>query len=83
MTKCIVIGEERKKDLTPIEIELVLNSALEFETSDDIYSLSDFKYVELICKDYDGVSDLIFFYNNKNERNKGILAIGQWNDGIV
>lgn len=39
-------------------------------------------YIELICKDYDGM-DLMFAYNNPEKRKKGYLYIGYWNDGVV
>ena len=84
MTKCIVIGENKKKDLKPIEIEAYLDSFLNIiSNSNCIHSAKDFAYAELICRSYNVIEDIMFFYNDPNKRNEGILVIGKWNDGIV
>ena len=81
-TQVIVIGKpEKGKTKTAIEFQSFLNSNL--KTDDPEYSPSDYKYIELICKDYALGFDLMFAYNDPNERSYGELYIGHFNDGVV
>lgn len=43
----------------------------------------DYKYIELICKGYNEGWDLMFAYNNENDRGNGTLFYGYFNDGVV
>ena len=53
----------------------------------DAYKVpKDYSYIELICKDYaeSGNSmDLMFAYNNADDRSAGVLYIGYWNEGTI
>ena len=82
-TKVIVIGKpEKGKAKTAIEFRSFLDS--ELKTSDrGAFSPSCYKYIELICKDYALGFDLMFAYNDPNERSFGALCIGHFNDGVV
>lgn len=89
-TKCTVIGEESTpKNLTPIEFKYFLNfSSPQEKKGESILPVSemdetkpsDYKFIELICKDYLD-NDLMFAHNGK--RSDGILYMGKWNDGVV
>jgi len=82
-TQVIVIGKpEKGKTKTAIEFRSFLNS--ELKTSDrGAFSPSYYKYIELICKNYALGCDLMFAYNDPNERSFGALYIGHFNDGVV
>lgn len=81
-TKVIVIGKpEKGKTKTAIEFQRFLDTSLRID--DGAYSPSHYKYIELICKDYALGCDLMFAYNDPNERSCGVLYIGHFNDGIV
>jgi len=84
MTKTIVIGACYQDDNKPIEFKYFLTEDIEIDTPQGEYnSPSSFKFIELICKKYDQEHDLMFAYNDANERGSGILMIGRWNDGVV
>jgi len=83
MTKCIVLGEAKSEEpkkkiefkkciyITPNVIELH-QAALPM----------GYKNIELISKaGYGYHQDLMFAYDD--DRNKGYLYLGYWNDGIV
>jgi hypothetical protein len=89
-TKVIVLGEkpvEAKKK--PIEFRKSLNTDLEFTICINSFSPREYKNIELICLGYnthvptdrDDNVDLIFAYND--DRRKGILFLGKFNDGVV
>jgi hypothetical protein len=81
-TQVIVIGKpEKGKTKTAIEFQRFLDTSLRID--DGAYSPSHYKYIELICKDYALGCDLMFAYNDPNERSCGVLYIGHFNDGIV
>ena len=82
-TQVIVIGKSEKgKTKTAIEFRSFLNS--ELKASDGgTFSPSYYKYIELICKNYALGFDLMFAYNDPNERSFGDLYIGRFNDGVV
>ena len=85
MTKTIILGEQKDKDAKkPIEFKYFLTEDIEIGIPQGEYkSPSSFKFIELICKKYDQEHDLMFAYNDADNRGSGILMIGQWNDGIV
>ena len=85
MTKTIVLGEHKDDAIKkPIEFKYFLTEDIEIGTPQgDNKSPSSFKFIELICKEYDQDHDLMFAYNDANERGSGILMIGRWNDGVV
>lgn len=81
MTKTIVIGACYQDDNKPIEFNYYLDGILCTATLDS--TPSNFKYVELICKKYNGGMDLMFAYNDPSNRSNGILYMGFWNSGVV
>ena len=81
-TQVIVIGKpEKGKAKTAIEFQSFLNTNLNVDGS--AYSPSYYKYIELICKDYALGFDLMFAYDDPNDRSFGVLYIGHFNDGVV
>jgi hypothetical protein len=81
-TQVIVIGKpEKGKTKTAIEFRSFLNTSLKID--DATYSPSHYKYIELICKNYALGCDLMFAYNDPNDRSFGELYIGHFNDGVV
>ena len=44
---------------------------------------SDFNFIELICREYQSGSDLMFAYDDPNKRENGMLYIGKFNDGVI
>lgn len=87
MTKTIIIGQTAKSNKkNPIVFNYLLNEGcddcLPFEIVESPKYPKEYKFVELICKNYNDY-DLMFAYNNPENRGGGILFIGRWNDGIV
>lgn len=81
MTKTIVIGQTvQPKKLNKIVFKKCLHSDNTIKTTN--CTPDEFEYIELICKNYSN-DDLIFAYNNPNDRSSGILYLGKWNDGVV
>jgi hypothetical protein len=89
MTKTIVLGEQppKKTELKPIKFcrTLVEDGTVERTPGD---ASKSYKFLELVSREYgtdnDGEPfDLIFAYQNPQERGLGILYLGQWNDGVV
>ncbi len=81
-TQVIVIGKpEKGKTKTAIEFRSFLNTSLKID--DATYSPSHYKYIELICKNYALGCDLMFAYNDPNDRSFGELYIGYFNDGVI
>lgn len=83
MTKTIVIGACYQDDNKPIEFCHYLDISLEHQSSAFVSPPSKFKYIELICKKYNGGMDLMFAYDDPSKRNEGTLFIGFWNSGTV
>ena len=81
MTKTFVIGATYQNFDMPIEFKSYLDASL--GSSAFVSPPSKFKYIELICKKYNGGMDLMFAYNDPSDRNDGILYIGYWNNGTV
>jgi len=77
MAKIIVLGERQKK---PIEfVKLVTAERIE----PALGRPTDYSFIELICLDYHKSFDLIFAYNDVNNRKNGRLYLGFWNDGVT
>lgn len=80
MTKVIILGEatpEKKKK--PIEfIKYLDRFELKFNTPSK--EPIDCEHIELVCKNFDQF-DLMFAYND--DRSKGVLYFGHFNDGVV
>ena len=81
MTKTFVIGATYQNLDKSIEFNYYLDASL--DRSAFVSPPSKFKYIELICKKYNGGMDLMFAYNDPSNRNDGILYIGYWNNGTV
>ena len=86
MTKTIVLGEQREQAVKkPIEFYSLITVA----DSDDvdvepiISKPYEWNYIELVSKNYAPNIDLLFAYNDPNDRGSGLLIIGRWNDGFV
>lgn len=90
MTKCIVLGEtvkEQKKK--PIEFIKRLDAAIlngdDKRIDDTANTPLHFKYIELVCprrvnyQEY----DIMFAYDDSSERERGVLFLGNWNDGVA
>jgi len=46
----------------------------------------DYNNIELVCKDYSETGnsmDLMFAYDNADDRSSGVLYIGYWNEGTI
>jgi len=87
------------KNLVPIEFSKVLalstHGVISRDSTDIIEILpvgylkpTDYKFIELICKNYYSPTngcwlDLMFAYEDKLLREKGLLILGKWNDGVV
>lgn len=84
-TKTIVIGEKHtKREKVPIELHGYLTEDMELSTNHH-NKPGHFAFLELICKNYgmEDNTDLIFAYDNPNDRSGGVLFYGKWNDGVV
>lgn len=81
MTKVIILGQEPKeeKKLKPIEFVKSLTSMLNIQNS--FSSPKGYNHVELISRKYNSEYDLMFAYDE--DRNKGNLYLGHFNDGVV
>jgi hypothetical protein len=84
MTKTIVVGStEIATEKKPIKFFSSLRGSLEFN-HDVGHKPSDFNYVELIAPNYTSEGrDLMFAYDDPNDRSRGLLYVGYWNDGVV
>ena len=83
MTKTFVIGATYQNFDMPIEFKSYLDASLGVSSAFNIHPPSQFKYIELICKKYNGSGDLMFAYNDPSNRSDGTLYIGFWNSGTV
>jgi len=82
MTKVTILGqEEPKKELKKIEFVKYFNEHYKLAIPRKDVVPSDWKNIELICKDYSKGFDLMFAFSE--ERNHGTLFLGHFNDGIV
>lgn len=86
MTKTIVLGElPMPAEKKPIEFFSLLNVVDSLDVDANIVTSKphQWNYIELICKNYSPNLDLLFAYNDADDRGEGILIIGRWNDGVV
>lgn len=95
MTKTIVIGSESQVPAPKKAIKFVKLLTDEIILDECFDRPKNYKFVELICLNYgkteelnyekidDESVDLMFAYNDKDERSTGALYIGHWNDGVV
>ena len=86
MTKTIVLGELPKPaEKKPIEFFTLLNVADHDDVDVNVVTSKPqhWNFIELICKNYSPNIDLLFAYNDADDRGEGILIIGRWNDGFV
>ena len=86
MTNLIVIGNQQNK---AIKKTIEFHNHIRLIDSDDVAvepvdnEPIRWNNIELICKDYAPNLDLMFVYDDANDRSNGILIIGRWNDGVV
>lgn len=82
MTKCIVLGaKEESKERERIIFKHFLDSG--FEVIGHHLLPEEYEYIELICLNYCDNYDLMFAYDEPDNRGNGALYIGHWNDGVV
>jgi hypothetical protein len=87
-TKVIVIGgDEVQNEKKQIVFERMLNDATgnsddALKRVEDVFP-DQYNYIELICRNYQKDCDLMFAYNEKNDRSAGVLFIVRFNDGVV
>ena len=81
MTKVIILGEQPdKKKLKPIEFKLQFTDNK--EPCLPTHTPNQWENIELISKRYADGLDFMFAYK-KGERERGVLYLGHFNDGIV
>ena len=86
MTKTIVLGEQRDLAvMKPIEFFTLITVADHDEVDYEPIRSKPYElnYIELVSKNYAPNIDLLFAYNDPNDRGSGLLIIGRWNDGFV
>ena len=86
MTKTIILGEQKDKSTKkPIEFfsQLDINDSDDVEVEDVGNEPCDWNYIELICKEYSPNLDLMFAYDDADNRGNGVLMVGRWNSGTV
>lgn len=86
MTKTIVIGEQPKcAETKPIEFFSLIGLIDSDDAEVNVVTSKPhhWNYIELISKNYSPNLDLLFAYNDADDRGEGILIIGRWNDGFV
>lgn len=87
MTKTIIIGKEnlppqnKRIEFIYVAVGPNLNS-IEIQKT-ITRKPSDYKYIELITRNYANDLDAMFAYNNPKNREAGMLYFGKWNDGVV
>lgn len=84
-TQTIVIGKtEPPKNLIPIEFLYCLNNLARAIVTTKTKP-KEFKFIELISNNngFDLSLDLMFAYDDPQRRDKGLLYLGKWNDGVV
>lgn len=86
-TKVIVIGQ--KSECGPknsIEFNRLLNT-VDNDSVNSIIKTDDnpnlYNYIELVCLNYHQGKDLMFAYNDPENRSSGMLYIGKFNGGVV
>ncbi len=81
MTKTIVLGAPIEHTIKKIKFTDSLMHSGDWCTA--LAPPSDYKYVELISLGYGSDFDIMFAYDDPNDRADGYLYKGKWNDGIV
>ena len=84
MTKVIILGEPaEQKEGKKIEFVHRIRTEINYEGRSDVkHSPSEYEYVELVrSKPNSSFFDIFLAYND--DRNKGVLYLGHFNDGIV
>jgi len=89
-TQVTIIGKQQsEKTKTAIKFKCFLNDvnpmskAILHRVSEEYFHPHSYNFIELICRDYMLGSDLMFAYNDPNDRSDGRLYIGNYNDGVV
>lgn len=82
MTKTIILGDASNKSIRK-DIQFLSALAASFSVEVATDKPCEYKYIELICFDYDDKLDLMFAYDDPNNRSDGVLFIGKWNNGTV
>lgn len=91
MTKCIVLGETKMEEQKKKPIEFIKRLGAAISTGDDkrIYDTTNtprhFNYIELVCPRRENYQeyDIMFAYDDSSERGRGVLFLGNWNDGVA
>lgn len=84
MTKVIIIGEKPKEETKGnIVFDKYLDARLKWTDNEDPDKPSYFNIIELVCLDYALGHDLMFAYDDDDERADGTFYIGHFNDGVV
>jgi hypothetical protein len=89
-TQVTIIGKQQsEKTKTAIKFKYFLNAVdpkshnILHLVSEESFLPHSYNFIELICRDYMLDSDLMFAYNDPNDRGDGRLYIGNFNDGVV
>jgi hypothetical protein len=89
-TQVTIIGKQQsEKTKTAIKFRCFLNDVdpksnkILHLVSEEYFHPHSYNFIELICRDYMLGSDLMFAYNDPNDRSDGRLYIGNFNDGVV
>ena len=86
MTKVTIIGEtDKAKKYTHIKFIKVLNAGYKIESALTSHwsGPSFWNNIELICRNYSDGMDLMFAYDDAENREDGVLFIGYFNEGLV
>ena len=78
MTKIIDLTKEAK-ELKPIEFIIYISPDGSHDIAVD--KPSEYKFIELNCRKYGGLYDLMFAFNT--DKSSGSIYLGHFNDGIV
>jgi len=81
MTKTIVLGTPTECTMKKIKFTHCLQNSGTWCTA--WTKASSYKHVELISLGYSDNFDIMFAYDNPNDRANGVLYKGKWNDGIA
>ena len=89
-TQVTIIGKQQsEKTKTAIKFKYFLNTVdpkshnILHLVSEESFLPHSYNFIELICRDYMLGSDLMFAYNDPNDRSDGRIYIGKFNDGVV
>lgn len=80
MTKIVILSQEpEEKEKKKIEFVNMLNPVHGILKA--TINPNNYEYIELICRNYSPEFDIMFAYDD--DRSKGVLFIGHFNDGVV